>query len=143
MTAGDNTTVFSPQRVVANSGDIVFFNCTYTIWSWVSLPYTNLISVSAGNHSVTQSTFAVPCIPAHDTNITINGFDSGFRPTDNGTAITIFSVPITDLNVNTTFWFFDESPGACGSGAVGSINDNENGNETLAGFIVRDHPNMM
>lgn len=26
-TAGDNTTVFSPQRVVAQSGDIVFFNC--------------------------------------------------------------------------------------------------------------------
>ncbi|KAI5117198.1 hypothetical protein M0805_004968 [Coniferiporia weirii] len=117
MTAGDNTTTFSPQRVAAVAGDIVFFN------------------FSAGNHSATQSTFAVPCIPAHDTNITINGFDSGFRDTDNGTVVTIQSVPITPQNENTTFWFYDASPGACGSGAVGVINSNENGNETLAGFV--------
>ena len=53
---------------------------------------------------MTQSTFASPCIPAHDTNITINGFDSGFRDTVNGMAITNLVVPITD---NGTTWFFD------------------------------------
>ncbi|THH06969.1 hypothetical protein EW145_g3713 [Phellinidium pouzarii] len=116
MTAGDNTTTFSPQRVVAKANDIVVFN------------------FSQGTHSATQSTFASPCIPAHDTNITINGFDSGLRQAGNaGGAVTILSVPISDPNE--AIWFYDASPGACGSGAVGSINDNENGNATLAGFV--------
>ena len=87
--------------------------------------------------SLPISTFSAPCQPAHDTNITINGFDSGFRPTDNGTDITILSVPIDDSNVNTPFWFYDASPGACGSGAVGVINSNESSTATLAGFVVR------
>ncbi|EJD07999.1 uncharacterized protein FOMMEDRAFT_101414 [Fomitiporia mediterranea MF3/22] len=113
----DNTTTFSPQRVTAKVGDIVFFNFT------------------SGNHSATQSTFAAPCQPAHDTNITINGFDSGFRDTANGTAVTVLSVPILPSNVNTTMWFYDTAPGACGSGAVGVINSNESSLETLAGFV--------
>lgn len=82
------------------------------------------------------STFASPCQPAHDTNATINGFDSGFRPTENGTSGSILSVPIDDTNVNTPFWFFDASPGACGSGAVGVINSNESSLQTLDGFVV-------
>ncbi|KAL5504594.1 hypothetical protein ACEPAH_7257 [Sanghuangporus vaninii] len=117
FTSSDNTTTFSPQRVTARVGDIVFFNFT------------------SGNHSATQSTFSSPCQPAHDTNITINGFDSDFRPTANGTSVTILSVPILDSNVNETMWFYDKAPGACGSGAVGAINSNESSLETLAGFV--------
>ncbi|EPQ55156.1 hypothetical protein GLOTRDRAFT_111142 [Gloeophyllum trabeum ATCC 11539] len=119
ITVGGNTTsnaslVFQPQRVTAQVGDTVIFNFTQ------------------GNHTATQAVFSEPCIPAHDANITINGFDSGFRDAGNGTAITILSVPILPENVNQTMWFYDYN--LCGQGGVGVINDNESSYETLAGF---------
>ncbi|TDL20054.1 hypothetical protein BD410DRAFT_791434 [Rickenella mellea] len=114
--ASDPSKTFTPQRVEGKIGDNVIFNFT------------------SGNHSVTQSTFGSPCIPAHITNSSINGFDSGLRPTNNGTAITTLSVPITPDNVGAPLWFYDASIGACGEGAVGVINSDESGNETLAGF---------
>ncbi|CCM03922.1 uncharacterized protein FIBRA_06073 [Fibroporia radiculosa] len=119
ITVGHNTTsnaslVFQPQEVHAELGDTVLFNFT------------------DGNHTAIQSTFSEPCIPAHQTNITINGFDSGFRDAGNGTAITILSVPILAENVNTTMWFFDWN--TCAEGGVGVINANDSSTETLAGF---------
>jgi len=51
----DATKVFQPASVVAQTGDVVYFNFTL------------------GNHTATQSTFSSPCIPAHDTNVTVNG----------------------------------------------------------------------
>ncbi|KAI0359553.1 hypothetical protein OH77DRAFT_1420075 [Trametes cingulata] len=117
ITVGGNTTatnatgVFSPAEVQANIGDVVFFNFT------------------SGNHSAIQSTFASPCIPAHETNITINGFNSGFRDTVNGTAITNLQVTIT---TNDTIWFYDAA--TCAEGGVGGINVNESSTETLDGF---------
>jgi hypothetical protein len=89
-------------------------------------------AVTNGTHSATQSTFASPCIPAHDANVTINGFDSGMRPAGNGTAITSLPVPITPQIANTTIWFYDRA--ACGGGAVGVINANDSSLQTLAGF---------
>jgi len=74
----DPSTIFSPQTVDADIGDTIFFNFTW------------------GNFSVIQSTFSEPCIHAHDTNATINGFDSGTRATVNGTAITNLEHPVTD-----------------------------------------------
>ncbi|KAA1476457.1 hypothetical protein DENSPDRAFT_785159 [Dentipellis sp. KUC8613] len=112
---GDASTVFQPQRISANLGDTVFFNFTL------------------GNHTATQSTFDSPCIPAHDTNVTINGFNSQFRDAGNGTAITILAVPMLPQNVNETMWFFDYN--TCGQGGVGVINDNETSTETLDGFV--------
>ncbi|KAF8176534.1 hypothetical protein BJ912DRAFT_930640 [Pholiota molesta] len=114
VTVGGNTTdnpmgVFQPASVVANQGDTVLFNC---------------------NHTATQSTFAGPCIPAHDTDQTINGFDSGFRDTDNGTAITQLRFTVTDPN--NTIWFFDWN--TCAQGGVGGMNVNESSFETLDGF---------
>lgn len=92
--------------------------------------------VTNGNHTATQSTFDSPCIPAHETNVSINGFDSGFRYTEPGTAGTILSVPIIEQNVNQTFWFYDYN--TCGEGGVGVINGNESSSQTLAGFTVCD-----
>ncbi|KAI0002210.1 hypothetical protein BJV74DRAFT_817791 [Russula compacta] len=67
ISVGSNgPTTFVPQRVDAVIGDVVVFNFT------------------SGNHTATR-TFSSPCIPAHETNITINGFDSGFRHTQPGT----------------------------------------------------------
>ncbi|KDQ50858.1 hypothetical protein JAAARDRAFT_211438 [Jaapia argillacea MUCL 33604] len=119
VTVGGNTTtnsslVFQPQRVVAQAGDVVVFNFTQ------------------GNHTATQAVFYAPCIPAHEANITINGFDSGFRDSGNFTAVTILTVPIDESNVNTTMWFFDWN--TCGKGGVGVINSNESSTQTLAGF---------
>ncbi|KAH9855917.1 hypothetical protein C2E23DRAFT_882678 [Lenzites betulinus] len=110
-TTANGTTVFIPAEVTANIGDVVFFNFTM------------------GNHSAIQSTFAAPCIPAHDTNSTINGFNSGDRPTNNGTAIT--NLPVT-ITTNDTIWFYDAS--TCAIGGVGGINVNESSTETLDGF---------
>ncbi|KAF8918227.1 hypothetical protein CPB85DRAFT_1249836 [Mucidula mucida] len=110
ITVGLNTTdnataVFQPDTVTAQLNDIVVFNFTQ------------------GNHTVTQSLFATPCIPAHDANITINGFDSAFRDAGNGTAITILTVPITP-EIETRL-----------SGGVGGINVNESSFENTDAFI--------
>ncbi|KAI0302343.1 hypothetical protein B0F90DRAFT_1667553 [Multifurca ochricompacta] len=115
ITVGGNTTTFVPQSVAAALGDIVTFNFV------------------SGNHTATESTFSNPCIPAHETDITINGFDSGFRETRSNTSGSILTVPILIQNVNHTFWFFDYN--SCGEGGVGVINDNESSTETLAGFV--------
>ncbi|KAH9067636.1 hypothetical protein EDB87DRAFT_1677942 [Lactarius vividus] len=114
-TTGDGTTTFTPQLIVAKRGDVVTFNFT------------------AGNHTATESTFSNPCIPAHETDATINGFDSGFRNTTPGSAGSILTVPILEQNENHTFWFFDYN--TCGQGGVGVINSNESSLETLAGFV--------
>ncbi|KAI0002221.1 hypothetical protein BJV74DRAFT_817898 [Russula compacta] len=116
ISVGSNgPTTFVPQKVDAVIGDVVVFNFT------------------SGNHTATQSTFSSPCIPAHETNITINGFDSGFRHTQPGTTGSILSVPIIIQNENDTFWFYDYN--TCGDGGVGVINNNESSSETLAGFV--------
>ncbi|PFH52147.1 hypothetical protein AMATHDRAFT_74434 [Amanita thiersii Skay4041] len=117
ITVSGNTTddagkVFQPQSVKANTGDVVEFE------------------FKSGNHTATQSTFASPCIPAHNTNETINGFDSGFRNAGNGTAVTTLPVTITDPN--TTIWFFDFN--TCAKGGVGAININDSSLESLDGF---------
>lgn len=117
ITVGGNTTsnpglVFSPESVVANQGDTVLFNFTQ------------------GNHTVTQSSFASPCIPIHETDGTANGFDSSFRDAGNGTAITNLPVTVTDPNM--TIWFFDYN--TCALGGVGGINVNESSYQTLQGF---------
>ncbi|KAL7277733.1 hypothetical protein ACG7TL_008671 [Trametes sanguinea] len=100
-----------------------------TIESSVVIERDTVIPVTQGNHSATQSTFASPCIPAHDTNVTINGFNSDLRPTNNGTAIT--NLPVT-ITTNDTIWFYDIA--TCAEGGVGGININDSSTETLEGF---------
>ncbi|RDB25486.1 hypothetical protein Hypma_007603 [Hypsizygus marmoreus] len=111
-TTNDATKVFQPTTVTAQNGDTVFFNFTQ------------------GNHTVTQSTFASPCIPAHETNVTINGFDSSFRNAGAGTAITNLEYTVTDSS--TTVWFYDSN--TCARGGVGAININGSSSETIDGF---------
>src|SRR6266404_114606 len=132
-TTGDGTTTFNPQRVVAKLGDIVVFNCEFVFRSCRRVLID--IPVTRGNHTATESTFDNPCIPAHETDPTINGFNSGFRNTTTGTAGSILTVPILEQNENHTFWFYDYNE--CSEGGVGVINNNESSTETLAGFEVR------
>jgi len=91
-----------------------------------------VFNFTVGNHTAIQATFAEPCIPAHEANITINGFNSGFRDAGNFTSMSILTVPILPQNVNTTMWFYDYN--TCGLGGVGVINANDSSTETLAGF---------
>ena len=97
------------------------------------------LTVTQGNHTVTQSTFSSPCIPAHVTNSSVNGFDSSFRNANNGTSVTNLPVTITDSNV--TIWFYDVN--TCALGGVGGININGSSTETLDGFKVRHHLNTL
>ncbi|KAH9911194.1 uncharacterized protein B0H18DRAFT_1064252 [Fomitopsis serialis] len=92
------------SSVNAAIGDTVYFNFTQ------------------GNHTVIQSTFPSPCIWIDETNVTVNGFTTGFRDAGNFTTITNFILPITD---NSTIWFFDWNTCAIGSSW-----------QTLAGFVV-------
>ncbi|KAF7324319.1 hypothetical protein MVEN_02648600 [Mycena venus] len=76
-----------------------------------------------------------PCIPAHLTNVTINGFDTSLRPAGNGTSITDFRIIMNADIVNTTLWYYDQT--TCGIGGVGVINP---GNvsatlQTIDGFV--------
>ncbi|KXN87480.1 hypothetical protein AN958_08785 [Leucoagaricus sp. SymC.cos] len=118
VTVGVNATdspssYFDPPTVTANRGDVVYFNFT------------------VGNHTVTQSVFAAPCMRAHDFNQSINGFDSGFRNAGNHSAITNLQIPIEDPS--TTIWYFDWN--TCSTGGVGAINVNESSSETYDGFV--------
>ncbi|KIP05215.1 hypothetical protein PHLGIDRAFT_129004 [Phlebiopsis gigantea 11061_1 CR5-6] len=115
---GANTTanvsqIFQPAEIHAKMGDVVVFN------------FTN------GTYDLVQATFDAPCIPAHDHNASLNGFNTGPRPANNGTSITTFELPITDNT--TTIWFYENS--TCGLGGVGGININDSSTETLAGFV--------
>ncbi|KII95673.1 hypothetical protein PLICRDRAFT_48623 [Plicaturopsis crispa FD-325 SS-3] len=114
-TTANETTVFQPAVILANEGDDVVFNFTQ------------------GNHTVTQSTFASPCIPANEANSTINGFNSGFRDAGNESAITILSVPILPDIANQTLWFYDAN--TCGLGGVGAINVNFSSFQNFDGFV--------
>ena len=79
-----------------------------------------------------QSTFGSPCEPISVTEPGTNGFDSGIRPTVNGTAPTTLNYTVKD---NTTaIWFYENS--TCGDGGVGGININDSSTETLLGFSV-------
>jgi hypothetical protein len=90
-------------------------------------------AVTNGTHSAIQSTFAEPCVPAHDSNSSLNGFYSGLRDTVNGTGQTTLTVEIQQEDQNQTFWFYDIW--ACGSGGVGAINANNSGWENFDGFV--------
>jgi len=114
-TNSDASLIFHPQEVKAAIGDIVVFN------------FTN------GTHSAIESTFAEPCIPAHESNFTLNGFDSGLRETVNGSAQTTLTVEIQQADQNKTFWFYDIW--GCGQGGVGAINANDSDWENFEAFV--------
>ncbi|KAH8115451.1 hypothetical protein DFH11DRAFT_1726282 [Phellopilus nigrolimitatus] len=115
------------QRVDAVIGDIVFFN--YLLSFFLSKQQS-----PHGNHTATQSTFAAPCQPAHDSNSSLNGFTSPFESVANGSAPLVSSVPILEENFGAPSGSTMTHPVRAGKGAVGVINSNESSNATLAGF---------
>ncbi|PVG02008.1 hypothetical protein CPB86DRAFT_772998 [Serendipita vermifera] len=115
---GGPDAIFVPNNVTVEEGDIVTFT------------FIN------GSHSAIQSNFVFPCQPINQNEPTVNGFNSGIRPANNGTSITNLTVPITAEMVNVTIWFYDGAEHQCGwdETAIGGFNLREESNETLAGY---------
>ncbi|KAI0086386.1 Cupredoxin [Irpex rosettiformis] len=99
VVGGNSTLTFAPNSITAQAGDTIDFVFV------------------AGNHSVTQSTFANPC----QSN---GGLDSGFQPIAQGaTSAMQFSVNVTDAT--TPLWFFCRQSAPknhCQNGMVFAVN---------------------
>ncbi|CCM02236.1 uncharacterized protein FIBRA_04316 [Fibroporia radiculosa] len=114
---GVNSTLsYDPPSVNATVGDTLMFTFV------------------AGNHTITQSTFASPC-----SNFTFangsTGVDSGFEPVaKNATSYPSYSFTIQ--NTSTPLWFYCRQTGHCEKGMVFAVNAPETGN-TYAAFKAK------
>ncbi|KAF8217973.1 hypothetical protein K438DRAFT_1656883 [Mycena galopus ATCC 62051] len=108
----NNQLTFSPTNVTANAGDTVTFQ------------------FQSKNHSVTQSSFASPCVPL------AQGVDSGFQAvTINATAFPTFSFTLN--NASTPLFFFSKQNilvNECQQGMVFSVNANPDSAKSFAAF---------
>lgn len=106
---------FTPSRVSASPRDTIKF------------------VFHVKNHTVTQSSFAAPCVPL--TNKTTGeriGFNSGFFPV----AADATDFPTWSLTINNTapIWAYCGQSGHCGSGMVFAVNSDETSGQTFAAF---------
>jgi len=99
VVGGDAGLVYTPEFIQAAVGDIVEFHFLKQ------------------NHSVTQSTFAKPCVRKPD------GMDSGLMPNPNNT---VTPAPVWKYTVDTTeatWWYCKQRTGThCGKGMTFAIN---------------------
>jgi plastocyanin len=103
VSSSNNTLQYFPNTVTAAVGDMVQFQ------------------FAAGNHTVTQSTFAQPCQPiALNSNVT--GFFSGFMPVASGGGT---STPTYTIVVNNTtpIWVYCSQAMHCQKGMTMVINE--------------------
>jgi len=99
VVGGDAGLIYTPEYISAAVGDIVEFH------------------FMKQNHSVTQSTFAKPCVRKPD------GIDSGLMPNPNNTVV---PAPVFKYTVDTTeptWWYCKQRTGThCGKGMTFAIN---------------------
>lgn len=99
IVGGDAGLVYTPEFIHAAVGDIVEFH------------------FMKQNHSITQSTFAKPCVRKPD------GIDSGLLPNPNNTVV---PAPVFKYTVDTTeatWWYCKQRTGThCGKGMTFAIN---------------------
>jgi len=92
--------IFDPSQVTAQPGDNIHFQLCVALFSSIGSIMLSLTSLHSQNknHSVTQSTFAAPCVRSP------TGIDSGFQPV-NATDVTlpVWTFQVTDT---TPLWFF-------------------------------------
>lgn len=100
---------YQPESITANVGDTVLF-----------------VFLQA-NHTVTQSSFANPCVKIS------GGTDSGFMPNPSGAAGVTFSMPVT---ASGPLWFYcKQKVGThCGKGMVFAINAPTTGDKTFSAY---------
>jgi len=114
ITVGMNGTLtYTPDSVNATVGDVLNFEFV------------------AGNHTVTQSTFASPCSEFKNTNGSI-GVDSGFHPGGSTAAPSLFSFAINDTSA--PLWFYCRQTGHCEKGMVFAVNAPASGNKSFTAF---------
>ncbi|KAL9715424.1 hypothetical protein Ac2012v2_002087 [Leucoagaricus gongylophorus] len=95
----NNQLIFDPPQVTAQPGDSIHFQlCVpFSFTDSIILSSASLYSQSK-NHSVTQSTFAAPCVRSP------TGIDSGFQPVNaTDTTLPVWTFQVTDT---TPLWFF-------------------------------------
>ncbi|KAK4704377.1 hypothetical protein P7C70_g1835, partial [Phenoliferia sp. Uapishka_3] len=113
---GGGGLIYAPSELTAAVGDTVNF------------------VFGARNHSVTQSSFAAPCVSITP------GFGSGYLPTTDATMSPEYSITIQSTD---PIWYFCSQAAHCQAGMVGSINAPTTGNtyaafKTAAGMASND-----
>jgi plastocyanin len=97
---GPGGLIYTPEQIQASVGDIVHF---------IFLQQ---------NHSVTESTFALPCNKKPET---VN--DSGLLPNPNGTVVPAPTWEYTVVSTEPSWWYCKQRTGShCGKGMVFAIN---------------------
>ncbi|KAJ7079790.1 hypothetical protein B0H15DRAFT_496283 [Mycena belliarum] len=115
----NNGLTYSPTNVVAAAGDVIAFQFL------------------SKNHTVTQSTFKVPC---ERMTAPTEGIDSGFQAVAPGAA-QIPQWSFTVNNASAPLWFYCAQVGHCSAGMVFSVNAPTTGN-TFDAFKVRFPPRL-
>lgn len=115
--AGDKGLFFFPQVITAVVGDLINFE------------------FRGGNHTVTQSSFAVPCTQQLNTATNQPGFSSPFIPYDpNSPEIGVYTLEVTQTTA--PIWFFCGRPPHCKGGMFGAINPPTSGERTFDAFTA-------
>lgn len=114
---GQLDTVFNPNQVTAQVGDMIQFE------------------FMGKNHSVTQSSFAEPCTRQLNTVLNLAGADSGFMPVAaNATEIPTWTIQVNDAS--SPQWFFCNQANHCNSGMVFAINAPTTGSKSFDTFAT-------
>lgn len=110
----NGTLTYTPANITAAMGDTVTFVFVH------------------GNHTVTQSTFAAPCVYEQNATAGTAGFTSGFQPISANQTL----VPSVTMVVNTTspIWFYCQQANHCQQGMVGAINAVESSAKSYEAF---------
>ncbi|KAI0928003.1 hypothetical protein AcW1_005388 [Taiwanofungus camphoratus] len=118
VVGGPNKLYYDPANITAEVGDTVTFRFMQK------------------NHTVTESSFADPCVSLTQTSTNGEvGFDSGFMPVaDNATSFPTFTIQI---NNTAPIWAFCRQTGHCGAGMVFSVNAIESGPNNFAAFQAK------
>ncbi|EFW98513.1 serine-threonine rich protein [Grosmannia clavigera kw1407] len=103
---GPKGLVYEPDSITANVGDMVVF------------------TFLSQNHTVTQSSFAKPCVSL------VGGMDSGFQPNINNSVTPAPQVAM-QVMVSTPLWFYCAQVKHCGLGMVFSINPTANKTQAI------------
>lgn len=119
--------VFNPPFINAKAGEVIAFQFRFK------------------NHTVTQSSFAVPCTRQFNTVTEELGVDSGFQPVgENPTEFPVWTIRLEDDSA--PLWFFCNFGDHCVNGMVFSINPQAEGqgDRTYSAFLEKaktaDHP---
>jgi len=105
----NGTKEFSPNNVVAAVGDLIQFQ------------------YNGANHTVTQSSFDLPCQPIAQT-ANVSGVFSGFMPVaESDTMRPAFTIPVTST---TPMWLYCSQATHCQAGMVMVVNENTAANAT-------------